>query len=256
MATRERAVDLLVRSRSRTRLRFFRGLALTFALSFVNFVGLALTARSLGGVHGWTAWQFAGLFGMIEAASGLASVVLPNVWKLPIVEARTSRRTAVLLAASSLFLPRWGGLARTGLGVLLLAAAALDQGTAAGTPLLIPVLLAWAVIATGLSLVVARAGVARPDLDVLTVRIDWRDQERTLEPLSLGASLLQFVLGVLSLPMAAILSPGVLFRPGLEPSAGLVLGSLLVMIVVLAAVCAAWSGPMALQAPRLERQRA
>ena len=89
--------------------RAFRGLALVFVLSFLNLTGVLLTATVLGGIAPWSSWQFIGMFGVVEAASGLANVVSPNIWRLPIAELQTSRRTDVKLAASALLIPHWGG---------------------------------------------------------------------------------------------------------------------------------------------------
>src|SRR6185312_23811 len=97
--------------------RAFSGLALVFALSFVNLVGILVTATALGGIAPWTRWQFIGMFGVVELASGLANILSPNIWRLPVAELRTSKRTDVKLAASALLLPQWGGLARTGAGL-------------------------------------------------------------------------------------------------------------------------------------------
>src|SRR6185503_1560402 len=51
-----------------TRGRAFSGLALVFALSFVNLVGILVTATALGGIAPWTRWQFIGMFGVVELA--------------------------------------------------------------------------------------------------------------------------------------------------------------------------------------------
>ena len=109
--------------------RAFRGLALVFLLSFVNLVGVIFTAAALGGVEPWTGWQFVGAFGVIEAASGLANVISPNIWRLPVAELQTNERTDVKLAASALLLPHWGGLARFGAGLVCLALAAWQDGS-------------------------------------------------------------------------------------------------------------------------------
>jgi hypothetical protein len=61
--------------------RAFRGLVLVFVLSFMNLVGVLLTATVLGGIAPWTRWQFIGLFGVVEVASGLANVLSPNIWR-------------------------------------------------------------------------------------------------------------------------------------------------------------------------------
>src|SRR5688500_3351871 len=104
--------------------RAFRGLFVVFLLSFVNLVGISLTVTAIGGLGEWGRWQFAGLFGAVEAASGLASVILPNIWRLPVAELQTDSKTRVKLAASTMLIPHWGGLARTLAGGVLLAGAA------------------------------------------------------------------------------------------------------------------------------------
>ena len=78
--------------------RAFRGLFLTFTLSFVNLVGIIFTLSALGGLAPWSPWQFVGAFGVLEAASGLANVISPNIWRLPVAQVETSRRTDVELA--------------------------------------------------------------------------------------------------------------------------------------------------------------
>ena len=51
-----------------------------------------------------------------EVVGAVRRLSSPNVWRLPVAELRTSKRTDVELAASALLLPHWGGLARTGAG--------------------------------------------------------------------------------------------------------------------------------------------
>src|SRR5689334_11954293 len=50
-----------------------RKLALTFIASFVNFGGLLITLEAFGARELWSEYQFAGLFGLIEIATGLAN---------------------------------------------------------------------------------------------------------------------------------------------------------------------------------------
>jgi hypothetical protein len=88
--------------------RAFRGLAIVFVLSFISLIGVVVTATALGGLAPWTRWQFVGLFGILEIAAGLANVISPNLWRLPIAELNTSSRTRVQLAASTILLPHWG----------------------------------------------------------------------------------------------------------------------------------------------------
>jgi len=101
---------------------------------------------ALGGLAPWTRWQFVGAFGVIEAASGLANVITPNVWRLPIAELETSRRTELKLTPSVVLLPHWGGLARWAAGVVCIGLAAWKTGLGPASVLLVPfvLLLAWA----------------------------------------------------------------------------------------------------------------
>jgi ABC-type uncharacterized transport system permease subunit len=232
----------------------FRGLALTLALSVLNFAGLLITAASVGGLGGWTTWQFAGLFGLLEAGSGLATVILPNVWQLPVIEQRTSSRTTVYLAASAVFLPRWGGLARSAVGLVLLGSAAISQGADPTAVLLLPALLFVAIVVVGLSLLIARLGVAYPEFDVVTISIGWRNRVKELEPISIGASLLQFLLGVISLPLASALPASILYGPELRPDPWFLFGMLVAALAAVLAVYVAWLGRLAVQAPP-EQQR-
>src|SRR5690348_10574580 len=98
--------------------RAFQGLALVFALTFVNLVGVIVTAAALGGIEPWNRWQFIGLFGVLEAGSGLANVLSPNLWRLPEAALRTDVRLA-----PGLLVPHWGGLARSAAGVVCMALA-------------------------------------------------------------------------------------------------------------------------------------
>jgi hypothetical protein len=226
--------------------RAFRGLVLVFALSFVNLVGLIVTLTALGGLEPWSSWQFVGMFGVLEAGSGLANVLTPNIWRLPIAELETGDRTPVKLAASAMLLPHWGGLARCAAGLVLMAVAAWHEGVGPASAALPPFLvaLAWSMLA--LSALVARAGVARPDLDVVQIVVRRARREKELNPISLGAAFLQFLFGILTVPVAKLLPPSVLYQPELGPSLRSFAGVLALSVVLLALVTWTWSG-------RLER---
>jgi hypothetical protein len=234
--------------------RAFRGLALVFVLSFVNLVGVIFTAAALGGVEPWTRWQFVGAFGVIEAASGLANVISPNVWRLPVAELQTSRRTDVKLAASALLLPHWGGLARFGAGFVCLVLAAWQNGLGPASAALVPFVLAvaWSILA--ISAILARAGVARPDLDVFQLVVRWGKREQEAPPVSIGASVLQFLLSIATIPAVKLLPPSVLYQPELAPSGDAMLVALSVSVVLLALVWLLWAGRIELRAPA-EQQR-
>jgi hypothetical protein len=234
--------------------RAFRGLAIVFVLSFVNLVGVIVTATALGGLAPWSRWQFIGMYGAVEAASGLANVISPNIWRLPVAQLQTSKRTDVKLAASALLLPHWGGLARSAAGVVCLALAAWQDGLGSASAVLVPFLLAlaWSILA--ISAVLARAGVARPDIDVIQFVVRWRMREKELPPISLGASAFQFLLAIVTIPAVKLLPPSVLYQPELGPSTTALLIALAVSGALLVLVYWLWSGRVELTAPT-EQQR-
>jgi len=234
--------------------RAFRGLVLVFLLSFFNLVGLIVTATALGGLAPWSRWQFIGVFGVLEVASGLANVISPNIWRLPVAELTTSERTDVKLAGSALLLPHWGGLARCAAGLVCLGGAAWEDGLGPASAGLVPFVaaLAWSILAV--SAVLARAGVARPDIDVFQLVVRWGGREKELRPVSIGAAALQFVLTIVTLPAVKLLPPSVLYQPELGPSLGALLLALGLSAVLLALVYVLWSGRIDWSAPR-EQQR-
>ena len=90
-------------------MKAFSGLFLVFVLSFLSLAGVLLTVTALGGADPWSSWQFIGLFGLIEMASGLGNVIVPNIWRLPVAEVQTRRDTEIKLAASTILgIPHWG----------------------------------------------------------------------------------------------------------------------------------------------------
>jgi hypothetical protein len=234
--------------------RAFRGLAIVFVLSFVNLVGVIVTATALGGLAPWSRWQFIGMYGAIEAASGLANVISPNIWRLPVAELQTSERTEVKLAASALLLPHWGGLARSAAGLVCMALAAWQEGLGAASVALVPFLfaLAWSIIA--ISAVLAWAGVARPDLDVLQFVVRWGRREKELPPISTGASTFQFLLAIATIPAVKLLQPSVLYQPELGPSANALLLAFAASAALLVLVYLLWGGRIEMTAPA-EQQR-
>jgi hypothetical protein len=234
--------------------RAFRGLALVFALTFVNLIGVLVTAAAVGGVEPWSRWQFIGLFGVLETASGLANVISPNIWRLPIAELQTSERTDVKLAASALMLPHWGGLARSAAGLVCMALAASQEGLGAASVALVPFVLAlaWSILA--ISAVVARAGVAWPDIDVMQLVVRWGRREKELAPISIGASVFQFVLSIATLPAVKLLPPSVLYQPEIGPSATALFVVVVASLALLAVVYLLWRRRIQLKASA-EQQR-
>jgi hypothetical protein len=213
-----------------------------------------VTATALGGLAPWSRWQFIGMYGAIEAASGLANVISPNIWRLPIAELQTSERTDVKLAASAMLLPHWGGLARSAAGVVCLALAAWQEGIGPATAALVPFVLAlaWAILA--ISAILAWAGVNRPDLDVVQFVVRWGLREKEIAPISIGASVFQFLLAVATIPAVKLLPPSVLYQPELGPSPEALLFTLALAAALVAPVYLLWSGRIELSAPA-EQQR-
>jgi hypothetical protein len=235
--------------------RAFRGLALVFLLTFVNLVGVIVTAAALGGLAPWSRWQFIGMFGVLEVASGLANVISPNIWRLPIAELQTSARTDVTLAASALLLPHWGGLARSAAGLVCVVLAAWQEGIGPATAALVPFVLALAWWVLAISAVLARAGVARPDLDVVQFVVRWGGQEREVTPISIGASVLQFLLSITTIPVVKLFPPSILYQPEIGPSAGAFLVALAVSVALVPLVYVLWSGRVEVRAaPEQQRE--
>jgi hypothetical protein len=234
--------------------RAFRGLVLVFLLSFLNLIGVILSVTALGGLAPWSRWQFVGAFGVIEAASGLANVLSPNIWRLPIAELQTTDRTDVKLAASALLLPHWGGLARCAAGLACLAAAAWKEGLGLASAAVVPFVLAlaWSILA--ISAALARAGLARPEIDVVQVVVRWGRREKEIPPVSISAAVFQFLLGVATIPVAKLLSPSVLYQPELGPSLDALLLALALSGGLAALVYLLWSGRIEWNAPP-EQQR-
>jgi hypothetical protein len=234
--------------------RAFRGLVLVFLLSFVNLLGVVVTVTALGGLAPWSRWQFVGVFGVIEVASGLANVISPNIWRLPVAELQTSARSDVKLAASALLLPHWGGLARCAAGLVCLVLAAWQEGLAPASFGLVPFALAvaWSILA--ISALLARAGLARPDLDVFQVIVRWGKREKELAPVSIGAAVFQFLVSIATIPAVKLLSPSVLYGPKLGPSPDALLVSAAVSVALLVLVAVLWAGRIELRAPP-EQQR-
>lgn len=234
--------------------RAFRGLTLVFVLTFVNFVGIMVTLSQLGGLEPWTRLQFLGLFGVIETAAGLSNIIAPNIWHLPVAEMETSKRTPVRLAATTMLIPHWGGGARAAAGAAMVLIAGFGEGWSVESLLMLPLIVGLAVLFLGISAAIGRVGVAYPETDIIQFVVRWRGKEKELEPLSISASVQQFVLGVLTLPAVQLLKPGALFGPELRPSSELLVLTLALAAGSIAATALLWAGRLQWRAPP-EQQR-
>lgn len=238
-------------------LRAFRGLTLVFVLSFLSLAGVLLTVTALGGAKPWSNWQFVGLFGIIECASGLANIIVPNIWRLPVAEVQTRRTTKIRLAASTILLiPHWGGLARAAAGLAIMVAAIIAEGIGPATALLPLIMVLWAAILVGISMILARGGVERPDLDVIQFIIRRPTGDHEVPPISLGASFLQLLLSIATIPVAKALSPSIIYQPEMGPSLGTLIVTVAVVALTGAGVLACWWGRLEWEAPRDQQREA
>jgi hypothetical protein len=235
--------------------RALRGLVLVFALSFLSLVGVLLTVTALGGLGDWTRWQFIGLFAVLECAAGAANVILPNIWRLPVAEAQV-KRASIKLAPSVVLIPHWAAAARIAAGLVLLGGAFAMEGLAPGSFLVLPfaALLAWLI--TAASLLVARAGVAWPQQDVVQFLIVRPRSRIELPPISIGASALQFLLSIATVPVVKLLPPSVLYQAHVQPSWTALAVAMAVSLMALGAVVAAWQGRIDWHAPPAQRREA
>jgi hypothetical protein len=243
-------------SRSGSRGRAFSGLFLAFALSFVNLTGIIVTLTALGGLAPWSRWQFIGAFGLLEAAAGLANVVSPNLWRLPIAEIQTGEATQVQLAGSALLLPHWAALARLAAGALLTGIAAWHEGLSPASLGLFPLVLAMAWIILLVSAGLARLALLRPDVDVAQVTLRWGGRDREFRPVSISAAVLQFLLSIVTIPAAKLLDPSLLYQPELAPSVQTLVGVLVTAATLTVLVFLLWSGRIAVTASSKQQREA
>jgi hypothetical protein len=243
-----------VAQRLASRRRAVSGLFLTFVLSFVNLVGIIFTLIALGGLEPWSRWQFIGAFGVLEAASGLANVISPNIWRLPVAQLQTSEQTQIELAGSAMLIPHWAALARFAAGALLMALAALQEGLGPASLALVPLILALAWLILAISAAFARVALIRPEFDVVQANVNWGGRLREFPPVSLSAVVLQFLLSIATVPAAKLLDPTVLYQPELAPSLEALLAVLTASAISGLLVYLLWSGRVAGTAPA-EQQR-
>jgi hypothetical protein len=237
-------------------MRAFRGLAIVFTVSILSLIGVLLTITQIGGLAPWTRWQFIGLFGVVEASAGIANIISPNVWRLPVAQMQTRPATEVRLAASTMLIPHWGGAARAAAGLSLALASGAAEGFGPRSLALLPLLIIVAVVVLALSALVARAGVARPDIDTLQIYIRRPKAEHELPPISLSASFLQLAIGMITLPAVSVMEPEMLFGPEIGPSPGAMLVALVAAVALAGMTMVAWWGRIDGRAPRDQQREA
>jgi hypothetical protein len=238
------------------RSRAFSGLVLVFLLSFLSLIGILLTMASLGGLGAWTRWQFIGLFGVIEVASGIANIIAPNIWRLSVVELTSDRNAKAKLTASTMLIPHWGGGARAIAGTVLIVAAGSQTASGPISVLLIPLILLLAALLIAVSAILARAGTAWPDYDVIQVMIRWAKKEQEVTPISLSASLLQFLLSIVTIPLVKTMQPGALYQPEIAPSLELLVGVLIATVLSVIGMVVVWGDRVEWRAARWQQREA
>lgn len=237
--------------------RALRGLVLGFTLSAVNLAGAFLTVLALGGLAPWTSWQFIGLFGVLEVATGIGFIVGPNIWHLPVAAGKLQNRTLVRLAASTIFIPHWAAGAKTLAGLALVGAALWNTGIGFATVALLPLIVfivAWVV---GASLIAARWGVARPDLDVLFIDVRRPGKPAyELPGFSISASVVQLLINLGPFPAVKIFSPSLFYRPEMAPSPALLAWTGGIAVALMIVGLASWRGRIGWRAPRPQQREA
>lgn len=236
--------------------RAMRGLVLVFTLSLLSIIGVWMTVLALGGLGDWGRWQFVGLFGLLEAAAGLGNIISPNVWRLPVAEVQTKPSTKVHLAASTVFIPHWGGAARAAAGALMIGIAAWNEGIGVATIGLPPMLLAVGFIVIAVSAVLARWGVERPDLDVIQLIVRRAGRDAEIPPISIGASAFQMLLSIATIPAIKLLPPSAFYQPEIGPSTASLGVTCALALASGAAMLWAWRGRIDWQAPRDQQREA
>jgi hypothetical protein len=238
-------------------LRAIRGLILGLSISGVNLAGLFLTILVLGGLGEWTGSQFIGVFGIFEIATGIAFIFCPNAWRLPVLAVDSGSDERVTLAASTMFIPHWAGAAKSLAGLVMVVIVAIDTGVGWATAAILPFAFATAILVVAISVVAARFGVVRPDLDVIRFIIRRpRREDRELPGMSLTASTLQIVLGALTLPAIKVFEPAAFYQPEIGPSPDVLLGTTLAAIAATVVALLAWRGSLVVQAPAVEQREA
>ena len=139
---------------------------------------------------------------------------------------------------------------------MLLVGAGIAEGVGPRTLLLPLVLIVFGWILIGISMVLARFGVARPDLDVVQFIVRRPTGDHELPPISIGASFLQLFLSIATIPLAKALSPDILFGPELGPSREMLIFTLVATAVTAIAVYFCWRGRIEWQAPRDQQREA
>lgn len=230
-------------------------LVAVFIFSFVSFGAVMLSLASVGELGNWTEWQFVGLFGVIEFAAGLAAIVAPNVWRLPVAQVRLQREN-VELAASTTLMPHWTSSGRVLAGSVMIVAAAIHAGVRVDTLLLLPFLVLLAIMLVEVATLFAYAGVRRPDVDVIQLAVYRDGKEIRLPPLSIGASTLHVLINMAAIPVVYVVSPALLFAPEMRIAPSLLAVAAVVAFALALTVTIVWRHRLAWEASPAQQREA
>jgi hypothetical protein len=238
-------------------LRALRGLTLGLSISVMNLLGMFLTLLVIGGLGDWSGMQFVGAFGVFEIATAFAFIFCPNIWRLPVIEAETSKRTEIRLTWSVALIPHWAGGAKAIAGLVMFVIAAKSEGVGLVTLGILPLTLATGLFVIGASAMVARFGVQRPDLDVLQIFVR-RPQRKDIEVpgISISASVIQIVLGAFTLPVIKIAPPSALYQPELGPSNTFLAVMIVAAVLSIAGTSFVWRGRLSRYAATEQQRKA
>jgi len=202
-----------------------------------NFGAVYLTAEAMGGLNGWTAAQFAGLYGWIDASTGLGNVYAWNFWQMSQHAERMHGRARFDVTT---FKIKWEGFARALAGVSLLVWAGVRAGTDSATAWFVPDTLLLVIALFSFSGVLARISIAWPEVDLVHLRVTWLNKEHVLPPLSIGTSFLQLWLTIAALPIVATISVTEMYRPEMAPSRAVGLVTAALAMAAFVAFMACW----------------
>jgi len=138
----------------------------------------------------------------------------------------------------------------------MVVAAAATEGVAPSSTLVVPFLVALAIVVFELSTLFAFAGVTHTDFDVIQIVIRRAGKEVALPALSVGASVLHLLISMAAIPITKVASPSTLFGPELRITLeGLVMGLTSASLLGIAAFLA-WRHRMSWQAVPAQQREA
>jgi hypothetical protein len=85
--------------------------------------------------------------------------------------------------------------------------------------------------------------------------VRWRRRDNEVTPISIGASVLQFLLSITTIPVVKLFPPSILYQPEIAPSPEALLLTLAVSAALIPLVYLLWSGRVELKAaPEQQRE--